>query len=380
VKKHNGKNLYFTTNFSQAVASADVVIVTVGTPTQANGETNLTNFKSAIKEIAQYLTGYTVICTKSTVPIGTSLLVNEILNTHAPAHAHYDIVSNPEFMREGTALDDFLCKNPIVIGAHSEHAFTTMEGLYKPLIEKSLPYIKTTPVTAETIKYAWNSFLTVKVAYINELAQLCHETGANINKVIQSVGYGEMLRPFATLKPGPGIGGSCLPKDSRAFIRTAKNFNVNLSLIDAAMQSNTLHQQKIIHYIYQLLEDVVQNKKIAILGLAFKAGTDDIRDSVAIPIIHQLLHDGAKIKAYDPQAMQSMHKIFPTIEYTSSSYEAVQQADLVIVLTEWDEFIQLNLAKLKNNMHQAIALDTRNIWDPKKLKNLQFSFINLGRN
>jgi UDPglucose 6-dehydrogenase len=370
--------LIFSSDVDSAIREADVVITAVGTPMDENGEANLTALMSVVQLIGKNLNGYKVICTKSTVPIGTNKRIKALLRDMVGVNAQFDIVSNPEFLREGCALQDFFKINPIVLGSDSDNALAIMENLYQPLIETGITLIKTDLASAETIKYAWNCYSSIKVAYVNQLSHLCNVAGANIATVVKGVGFSEKLLPIHTVKPGPGFGGSCLPKDTAALVAMSKTLGVDVSLVKAARQANETHKEKIFQEFLQLLGNSVENKKIAVLGLSFKANTDDIRYSPAIDMIKKLLEAGAHVYAYDPQAMEHMKELIPNAHYCISIDEALMAADAMILLTEWDEFKHLELSHVAAIMAHKVIMDTRNIWNPKELQDLQFVYKNLG--
>jgi UDPglucose 6-dehydrogenase len=378
IKNVEAGRLTFSSDVAQAIRDANVIITAVGTPMNENGEADLSALSEVIKALCENLTSYKVICTKSTVPIGTNKKIKEILSTKLGSTASFDIVSNPEFLREGSALKDFFTTNPIVIGSDSEKALNIMEDLYKPLVDNGVTLIKTDIASAETIKYAWNSYSATKIAYVDELSHLCNAVGANISTVVSGMSFSEKLLPIRNVKPGPGFGGSCLPKDTAALLAIGKKLGIDLSIIAAVRKSNETHRQGILKEFYGLLGNSVTGKKIAILGLSFKANTDDIRYSPAIEMMQKLLTDGAKVYAYDPQAMNNMVKIIPEITYCSSPEEALDHADALLVLTDWDEFKQLDLTHAAELMAQRVVFDARNIFNPSQLAQLDFSFKNLG--
>jgi UDPglucose 6-dehydrogenase len=372
--------LFFSSDVAQTIHDAHIIIIAVGTPMNDNGEADLSALSEVIKVICANLTSYKVICTKSTVPIGTNKIIKARLHDILGDKAPFDIVSNPEFLREGSALQDFMTTNPIVIGSESEKALAIMEDLYKPLVDKGIALIKTDLPSAETIKYAWNCYSATKIAYVDELSRLCNTVGAHINDVIKGMSFSEKLLPIYKVKPGPGFGGSCLPKDTAALVAMCKKFGLDLSIIPAVRKANEIHRKEILKDFYALLDNAVTGKKIAVLGLSFKANTDDIRYSPAIDMIQTLLKDGAQVYAYDPQAMTNMHKIISDIHYCTSTEEALAQADALLLLTDWDEFKDLDLTHVATLMAHRILFDTRNIFEPSQLAKLNFTFKNLGYN
>ncbi len=378
IKNVEAKRLSFSSDIDQTLRSADIVIIAVGTPMDDNGDANLSALMSVVASISKNLNGYKIICTKSTVPIGTNKKLKALLQQNVTQGATFDVISNPEFLREGSALEDFFFNNPIVLGGDSQAALDVMECLYKPLTDNGTAMIRTDLISAETIKYAWNSYSTIKIAYVNQLSHLCNATGSDIATVVKGMSFSEKLLPIYKVKPGPGFGGSCLPKDTAAIIARSKSLGVDLSIVSAAREANESHKKHILRDFYHLLDGTVANKKIAVLGLSFKANTDDIRYSPAIDFIKTLAADNALIYAYDPQAMNNMSKLFPDIHYCANADEALSGADAVLLLTEWNEFRRLSLEHIASLVTHRVVLDARNIWNPRELKRLNFNFVNLG--
>lgn len=379
IEQTKSGRLSFTTDSKPAIATADVIIIAVDTPMGQTGKADLRALTAVSKNIGQHLDGFTVICTKSTVPIGTHKIVQELVQSTNSSNAPFAIVSNPEFLREGSAITDLFERNPIVVGSDSVHAHEIMQAVYQPIIDQGADFIVTDPASAEIIKYAWNTFLGVRIAYVNELADLCNAAHADIFQVIHGMSLGEKVYPTQKLRPGPGIGGSCLPKDTQALVCKAEEFDIDLQMVKAFVSSNQKQKRNVVNHIYQLLGDSVEGKTVTLLGLAFKANTDDIRYSTAIPVINKLLADGAVVKAYDPAAMENMKALYPDVHYCNSLIEAVESADVVALITEWDEFKKIDLAQLGKLMRNKNIFDGRNVWDPKKLKTLGFNYRNLGR-
>jgi len=372
------EKLFFTTDVEHAIQTADIIIVAVGTPMGKDGSSNISALINVIETIAKNMQGYTVICIKSTVPIGTNKNVLLQLDEHCAPGALYDLVFNPEFLREGSALKDFSI-NPIVLGSNSQKALDIMTELYSPLIERGCPLVHTDLTTAEAFKYTWNSFRMTRIMFVNELACLCNTVGADIETLVTSMSMSEQSMPTKNLKPGPGIGGSCFPKDSRALAHTARKVGERFCILEAVIKADQLHKQKMITTIYDLMDNNVRGKKVAIWGLSFKANTDDIRDSVAIKIIKKLLGNGAIIQAYDPQAMKNMHALIPDICYCTCAEKALEDADILVIVTEWQEFTHVDLKTIKSKMRQPIIMDTRNLLNPLQVKNSGFTYVDLGR-
>lgn len=374
-----GNRLTFTTDSKPAIAQADVIIIAVDTPMGEDGKADLRALTAVAKNIGANLEGFTVICTKSTVPIGTNGVVRDLVASTNTSNAPFAIVSNPEFLREGSAISDLFERNPIVVGSDSVEAHQIMQAVYQPIIDQGADFIATNPASAEIIKYAWNTFLGVRIAYVNELADLCNAANADIFQVVYGMSLGEKVYPTKKLRPGPGIGGSCLPKDTQALVCKADDLGVDLQMVKAFISSNKKQKRNVVQHIYDLLDGSVEGKTVTLLGLAFKANTDDIRYSTAIPVINKLLADGACVKAYDPAAMPNMQQLFPDVQYCNSVKEALANADAVALITEWDEFKKLDLTQVAKLVRNRNLFDGRNLWDPKVLKSLGFNYHNLGR-
>jgi UDPglucose 6-dehydrogenase len=370
--------LAFTLDIAQAVRNAHVVFIAVGTPMNDDGSAYMRYVENVVDTISRNINGYKVIVTKSTVPIGTGAWISNLLIERGIDENLFSVVSNPEFLREGSAVQDFLHPDRVVVGVESESAKNLMLNLYKSLDQAQVPIITTSIVTSETIKYASNAFLAVKLSYINELANLCDATGADIKVVSQAMGMDKRISPLF-LKPGPGFGGSCFPKDSQALVYMGQQHSVDLPVIAASLKTNELQKQIPAQKLLKLMNNQVAGKTIALLGLAFKADTDDIRYSPAITTIELLQAQGAIIKAYDPAAMMNMHAQFPNVMYCPTLEQAVTDADGVIVMTEWNEFKQMDLETIGSLMHTKILVDARNILDTQELKNLGFTFDTIGR-
>ena len=370
--------LSFTTDVAGAVQTAEVVFIAVGTPQSANGEADISAIETVAKTIGENLNTYKVICTKSTVPIGTGDRVCEIVEENMPEEGKFDYVSNPEFLREGSAVKDFLWPDRVVIGATSERAFEVMRDVYRPLYVNEKPMLYTNIATAEMIKYASNAFLALKISYINEIANLCEEVGADVHQVAKAMGQdGRISSKF--LHPGPGFGGSCFPKDTQAIAALSRKKGVPLSTIDAAIGSNDIQKKRMFQKLVSLLGKEIKGKTVAILGLAFKPNTDDVRESASIDMIRGILEGGGVVRAYDPIANETMKSYYPDLNYFDSWEKACESADAVAIMTEWNEFRGMALEKLKSLMKSPILLDTRNIFSIEKLIELGFQFDNVGR-
>ncbi len=368
--------LSFTTEVEQSIQDADVVFIAVGTPQSDFGEADLSAVRAVAEMIGENLNSDKVICTKSTVPIGTGNEISEIIRQKNLSDYTFHYVSNPEFLREGSAVKDFLWPDRVVIGTESAKAFEMMQEVYRPLYINETPMIHTNIETAEMIKYASNAFLALKISYINEIANLCEVMKANVHEVAKAMGIDGRISP-KFLHPGPGYGGSCFPKDTHALAKTAEKMGVPIRTIEAAIQTNDLQKQRMVDKFRSLTQGF-NGKTIAVLGLSFKPQTDDIRESASIPMIEALRKEGAIIKAYDPIAAENMKKQFPDLQYVDSWEEAVEKADGMVIMTEWNEFRGLNILKLKSLMKHPVVLDTRNILSVKTMHANGFTFDNVG--
>jgi UDPglucose 6-dehydrogenase len=380
ITKRNIKSerLFFSDDISKAIQKSQVVIIAVGTPQTSNGDANMEYVYSVVRAIKQNLNDYKIICTKSTVPIGTGGEIIKTLSNDFEEGFDFDYVSNPEFLREGSAVKDFLWPDRIIIGTTSDKAYETMCDIYRPLYINKNPIMHTTIETAEMIKYASNSFLALKISYINEIANLCETVGADIHDVASAMGKdGRISDKF--LHPGPGFGGSCFPKDLESLIAKSKEKNIPMETLRAAKKANDNQKAKMGTKLENLISSSLKGKKIAVLGLSFKANTDDIRESSSIDIIEFILSKGGIVRAYDPIANASMMELFNNISYFEDVYDAIKGADALVVMTEWNEFRALDLPRIKNIMESAFVLDTRNIINMSELSKLGFVYDNVGR-
>jgi len=374
----NANRLTFTVDVEEAIKWAEFIFIAVGTPQGENGDVDISAVIAVAEDIGKNLNNYKVICTKSTVPIGTGKMIQKIIDQNNLNKIKYDYCSNPEFLREGSAVRDFLYPDRIVLGTTSDKAFEYLKDVYRSLYINKTPLVHTTVETAEMIKYAANAFLAIKISYINEVANLCDEIGADVHVVAKTLGMDGRISP-KFLHPGPGFGGSCFPKDTKALVEIAKKYNIHMATVTAAIETNIFQRKRMLNKLMDLLDNDLKGKIIAVLGLAFKQETDDVRDSPAIEIINSIHDTGGIIKAYDPIANDSMKEIFPELDYKSNWHEAVEGCDAVVIMTEWNEFRSLDLEKLKNLMSQPVVLDTRNILNVSELKRLEFKFDNVGR-
>ena len=369
--------LHFTTSMEEGVKDADLVIIAVGTPPHpVTKEADMKYIHAAATELAEYLTGYTVVATKSTVPVGTGDVVEGLIQKKNPT-ADFDVVSLPEFLREGFAVHDFFHPDRIVVGANTEKAKNVIKELYKPFEGKTnMLFVKRR--SSETIKYASNAFLAIKIHYINEMANFCEKTGADINEVAKGMGLDSRIGP-RFLNPGPGYGGSCFPKDTMAMSFMARQNGVEMTLINAAIEGNLQRKKQMAARILTAVEGI-ENPKIAVLGLAFKDGTDDCRESPAMEIVGELINRGANITAYDPKAMETAKLLVgDKINYAEDMYSTLKDADVLAILTEWGEFKSLDLNKAADLMRHKKIVDCRNLIDADKAQQLGFTYQGIGR-
>lgn len=370
--------LLFTTEMDKAVENSLVIFIAVGTPSKKDGSVNMTYIDEVAKSIGENLNGYKVIATKSTVPVGTGERIRKIIQQHAKGKKiNFDIVSNPEFLREGSAIEDFMRPNRVVVGANSDQAIAIMKDLYSPLYLIETPFVITNVETAEMIKYASNAFLATKISFINEIANICERVGADVNIVAKGMGLDQRIGP-KFLHAGPGYGGSCFPKDTLAIAKIAEKHGYRFEIVRAVMQVNERQKEMMVAKIKKAV-GILKGKTLGVLGLSFKPNTDDMREAPSITIIQSLQKEGAKIKAYDPQAMEAARKIFKNIEYGRDAYEVGKGSDALIIITEWNQFRNLDLKRLKNIMKSPIFIDLRNIYDPAKMKEAGFKYFGVGR-
>ena len=378
VKRNKSKDrLKFSSDINKSIKSSDIIFIAVGTPQDKNGEADITAIQSVAKLIGENLNKYKIICTKSTVPIGTGKKIETIIKS-INTSIEFDYVSNPEFLREGSAVKDFLKPDRIVIGARSKKSVEIMQDIYRPLYLNETPILSTSVETAEMIKYASNAFLALKISYINEIANLCDLVGADVQVVSKAMGQDGRISP-KFLHPGPGFGGSCFPKDTMSLANIAKKNNIRMNTIEAAIKTNNEQKVLMVNKLKSLLNNKIKDKTIAVLGLAFKPQTDDIRDSASTIIIPRLIKEGAKINTYDPVAMDNFKSLKLNINYFNNWQDAVRDADALILLTEWNEFRGIDLSELKLLLKTPIVLDSKNILSIQKLRSFGFKYDNVGR-
>ena len=371
--------LRFTTELSPAVGEADLVFVAVGTPTRrGDGHADLSYVYAAARDVAKHLQGYTVIVDKSTVPVGTARQVARIVREERP-DADFDVASNPEFLREGAAISDFMRPDRVVIGVESPRAEALLRELYRPLNLIETPILATGLESAELIKYASNAFLATKISFINEISTLCEAVGADVHAVARGMGLdGRIGRKF--LHPGPGYGGSCFPKDTLALVRIAQEHGVSSRIVEAVVEVNAAQKARMVKKIRASLGGNEAGKTIAVLGLTFKPETDDMRDAPALAILPTLLEKGAVVRAHDPQGVEEAKRVLPPgIEYCADIYETMTGADAVVLLTEWNAYRGLDLARVKALMRGDVFVDLRNVYEPRRMREAGFRYDSVGR-
>ena len=370
--------LTFTTELQGPVAAADAVFIAVGTPSRrGDGHADLSYVFDAAREVAAALDGYTVIITKSTVPVGTGAEVAHIMGETRP-DAAFDVASNPEFLREGAAISDFMRPDRVVVGTESDRAREVIRELYRSLFLNETPVMFTSRQTAELIKYAANAFLATKITFINEIANLCEQVDANIQDVARGMGLdGRIGNKF--LHAGPGYVGSCFPKDTLALLRTAEDLGLPLNIVQATVAVNDQRKKDMAQMVIDACGGSLQGKTIAVLGLTFKPNTDDMRDSPSLEIIPALLAAGAKVRAHDPEGMDEARKLLVGIEYCDDAYDALADADALAIITEWNAYRALDMPRVKALLQSPVLVDMRNIYDPESMRDLGFTYVSIGR-
>ncbi|MEZ6013397.1 MAG: UDP-glucose/GDP-mannose dehydrogenase family protein [Hyphomonas sp.] len=372
------ERLFFTTDPAEAIRGADAVFIAVGTPSRrGDGHADLSYVYGAAKEIAELMDGFTVVVTKSTVPVGTGDEVEEIIRQVRP-DGDFAVVSNPEFLREGAAIKDFKIPDRVVVGTDDDRARQVMKELYRPLFLNETPILFTSRRTSELIKYAANAFLAVKITFINEMADLCEKVGANVQEVSRGIGLdGRIGSKF--LNAGPGYGGSCFPKDTLALTKTANDHGSPVRIVDTVVEVNAARKKAMATKVIDAMGGDVAGKTIGVLGLAFKQNTDDMRDAPSLDILPALQAAGAKIKAYDPEAMKEAAHLLKDIEFAGNAYEAAQDADALVIVTEWDQFRALDFDRIKKALKANVVIDLRNIYSPEDMAAKGFAYTSIGR-
>ena len=369
--------LSFSTEAGSAIRQALVVFIAVGTPSAPDGSADLKYIREVAATIGQNLDGYKVIVTKSTVPVGTSQIINQIIEEERKSGVAFDVVSNPEFLREGSAIEDFMRPNRVVIGTESDQAIAILKDLYSPLYLIETPFVITDVQTSEMIKYASNAFLATKVSFINEMANICEQVGADVHQVAKGMGLdGRIGSKF--LHPGPGFGGSCFPKDIRAIEKIGRDHGYNFEIVKAVSRVNKRQPKLMIEKINNTIGGL-EGKVIAILGLTFKPNTDDMREAPSITIIKGLQRQGAKIRVFDPAGMREARQIFRSVYYAKDAYDAARGAHCLVIITEWNQFRNLNWQRMAELLREPVVVDLRNIYEPGKMRALGFRYTCVGR-
>ena len=369
--------LNFTTEIGSAVSHAEVVFLAVGTPPKPDGTPDMSYYQQAAKDVAGAMNGYKVLVTKSTVPIGTGKWLREFVTKNLATPTEFGVASNPEFLREGAAIDDFMRPDRVVIGSNEARAIEVMKELYRPLYLIETPIVITSLEAAELIKYAANAFLATKITFINEVANLCDAIGCDVHDVARGMGMDNRIgRKF--LHPGPGYGGSCFPKDTRALTTVADQFGVETRIVDAVIEANERQRDAMIPKIEKLVGDL-NGKKLGVLGLSFKPETDDMRESPAIDIINAVVAKGASVKAFDPVAIEEAKHCLEGIEFAKDEYDAIDGADAMVIITEWNQFRALDMERVKQLLNSPKIADLRNVYEPEDMRELGFEYVGVGR-
>jgi len=369
--------LRFTTELGPAIEEATAVFIAVGTPSRDDGTADLSFVREVAESIAQHLNGYKVIITKSTVPIGTGQMIEEVILNAQTSNHEFAMVSNPEFLREGSAIADFRHPDRVVVGSRDPRAIEIMLDIYSPLRVADVPFVVTNVESAEMIKYASNGFLATKISFINEVAKLSEALGADVETVARGMGLDKRIGPLF-LHPGPGFGGSCFPKDARAVAQIAREQGFPFQIMEAVLGVNEQTKQRMVEKLTAAF-GVLKDRTVAVLGLSFKPDTDDIRESPAVEIVDGLLAAGARVRAFDPAAMEECRPFWPQVEFCATPYEAAKDADGIAILTEWNQFRALELSRLHQLLKRPLIVDLRNIYEPTKMESAGFEYISVGR-
>ncbi len=377
LKNVREKRLQFTDNLEEGVKHSLVIFIAVGTPSDNEGRADLRYVKEVAEAIGRTMDGYKIIVTKSTVPVGTGKLISRIVRQHQKKKHPFDIASNPEFLREGSAIEDFMHPNRVVIGAQSDQAVAIMKDLYSPLYLIETPFVITGVETAEMIKYASNAFLATKISFINEMANICERVGADVHQVARGMGLDQRIGP-KFLHPGPGFGGSCFPKDTQAIVQLAQSLDYEFEIVKAVLKVNQRQKQIMVDKIVKVAGPL-KEKTLGVLGLTFKPNTDDIREAPALAIIKKLVALGARIQTYDPAGMPEARKVLKKVEFKEDLYGAGQGADALILVTEWNQFRNIDWSRMKGLLKRPLVIDLRNIYDPVKMHKQGITYYSVGR-
>jgi UDPglucose 6-dehydrogenase len=378
-KNAKAGRLHFSTDLAPAIQHALAIFIAVGTPPKEDGSADLSYVVQVAEAIADNLNGYKVVVTKSTVPIGTGQLIEKIIYERGNGAHPFSVVSNPEFLREGSAIADFMRPDRVVIGARDAQAVAIMKDIYSPLYLIETPFVITNVESSELIKYASNAFLATKITFINEVAELCDRLGADVHHVSKGMGLDKRIGP-KFLHPGPGYGGSCFPKDTHAMSEIAHKAGRPFQIVDTVIEVNDRIKERAVERVREAIGENFEGKTVAVLGLSFKPETDDMRESSSIPLVTALVDGGAKVKAFDPVAMDNARSMLPdSVEYCEDSYDAAEGANAMIIVTEWNQFRSLDMERVRSSLKQPVVVDLRNLYDPKRMKAQGFQYSSVGR-
>ena len=378
-KNAKAGRLHFSTELAPAIQNALAIFIAVGTPPKEDGSADLSYVVQVAEAIAENLNGYKVVVTKSTVPIGTGQLIEKIITEKENSAHPFSVVSNPEFLREGSAIADFMRPDRVVIGARDAQAVAIMKDIYSPLYLIETPFVITNVESSELIKYASNAFLATKITFINEVAELCDRLGADVHHVSRGMGLDKRIGP-KFLHPGPGYGGSCFPKDTQAMSEIAHDAGRPFEIVDTVIAVNDRIKDRAVERVREAIGEDLKGKVVAVLGLSFKPETDDMRESSSIPLVTALIEGGATVKAFDPVAMDNARELLPdAVQYSEDSYDAAEGADAMIIVTEWNQFRSLDMERVRSSLKQPVVVDLRNLYDPKRMKDQGFKYSSVGR-
>src|SRR5918997_1207246 len=376
-KNMKAGRLHFTTDLGAAVEESLVIFLAVGTPPKDDGSADLSFIEEAARQVSEHMNGYKVVVTKSTVPVGTGEHLRRLIQEHQKQRHNFGVVSNPEFLREGAAINDFMRPDRVVIGTRDEEAVAIMRDLYRPLFLIETPFVITSLEAAELTKYAANAFLATKISFINEIANMCDRIGCDVHDVARAMGMDKRIGKYF-LHPGPGYGGSCFPKDTSALLSVARSFGADARIVESVIEVNERQRAAMVPKIERLTGGL-EGKTVAVLGLSFKPETDDMRDAPSVDIIRELLRRGARVRAYDPVAAPHAGKLLPEIEYADDEYAAVTGADALVFITEWNQFRALDMERIRALMRTPKIADLRNIYEPSAMRELGFEYVGVGR-
>ena len=378
-KNCKADRLRFTTDVAEGVRNALVIFIAVGTPPKEDGSADLTYVLQVARTIGENMNGYKVVVTKSTVPIGTGKLIEDTINEVTGGECTFSVVSNPEFLREGSAIEDFMRPDRVVIGARDPQAVAIMKDIYSPLYLIETPFVITNVESSELIKYASNAFLATKITFINEVADLCERLGADVHHVAKGMGLDRRIGP-KFLHPGPGYGGSCFPKDTQALADIARNAGQPFEIVETVVRVNDRVKERSVEKVRQALGGELSGRIVGLLGLAFKPETDDMRESPSIPLVRALVEGGATVKAFDPAAMDNAREVLPPeVTYCGDSYETAEGADALVIVTEWNQFRYLDLERIKGLLRRPVVVDLRNVYEPARMRQAGFEYTCVGR-